>query len=165
MNLYQLNDAIQQVQDASDEGASTDEVVAALESIEMDFKEKAQNVAYMIRNLTSNAEMIKAEECRLALRRKATENHAARLKEYLVENMRAAEIDSVDDGKLKASVVKPKPMLVVTKEDSIPVEYLSIKTSTAVDKKALLAALKELPEGETIPGAEIGESKPGLTIK
>lgn len=165
MNLYQLNEAIQQVQDAANDGASPEEVKVALESIEMDFKDKAQNVAYMLRNLTSNIESIKSEEARLAERRKAAEAQASKLKEYLIENMRAANIDSVDDGKLRASVVKPKPMLVVTEEDSIPVEYLSIKTSTSVDKKALLAALKELPEGETIPGAVIGESKPGLTIK
>lgn len=165
MNLYQLNDAIEQVQKAAEEGAAPDEVKAALESIDMDFKEKAQNTAYFILNLTGNIKLIKEEEARLSDRRKAKERQLEKLKEYLIENMRAAEIDSVDDGKLKASVVKPKPMLVVTEEDSIPVEYLSIKTSTAVDKKALLAALKELPEGETIPGAEIGESKPGLTIK
>jgi hypothetical protein len=89
----------------------------------------------------------------------------AKLKEYLVENMRAAEIKKIDDGVVSATVVNPKPVLTITSEDDIPQEYLNIKTSVAVDKKGLLAALKELPEGETIPGAVIGESKPGLTIK
>lgn len=165
MNLYQLNDALQQIQDAANDGAAPDDIKAALESVEMDFKEKAQNVAYMIRNLLSNVEAIKAEESRLAERRKATERQAEKLKEYMIENMRAANLDKVDDGKLRASVVKPKPMVIITSEDDVPLDYVNIKTSTAVDKKALLAALKELPEGETIPGAEIGESKPGLTIK
>lgn len=165
MNLYELNDAINQVQCAADDGASPDDIKAAIESIEMDFKEKAQNVAYFIKNLTAKIDLIKSEETRLSERRKSVEVQAARLKEYLIENMRAAELTTVDDGVLRATVIKPKPVLVVTDESEIPHDYINIKTSTAVDKKALLAAVKELSEGEKIPGAELGESKPGLTIK
>jgi hypothetical protein len=38
---------------------------------------------------------------------------------------------------------------------------MTIKTSVAVDKKELLAALKE----NEVPGAVLGTSKPSLTIK
>ena len=87
MNLYQLADCMKSVEDELDNGASPEEVAAALESIEADIKTKCVQVAYFIRNLSADVESLKAEEARLSKRRKEAENHVERLKQYLADGM------------------------------------------------------------------------------
>ena len=53
------------------------------------------------------------------------------------------------------------PSVIVTNESDIPAEFWK-RADPTLDKRALLAALKELPPGEHIPGAEL--SNGGMTI-
>jgi hypothetical protein len=54
-----------------------------LEGIEGEFECKAESVAQYIKELNAEAEAIKAEEKKLSARRKAKENAAIRMKDYL----------------------------------------------------------------------------------
>lgn len=162
MNLYQLSDCMKQAEDALNDGATPEEVAEAIAAIELDFKQKAVNIAYFMRNLSGFIDSVKAEEARLSAKRKQYEAHIDRLKQYLSEGMKSSEITKADDGVISVSYGKPKPLLVISDESCIPEKYLSIKVSSSVDKKALLSDLKN---GEQVEGASVGESKPSITIK
>ncbi len=162
MNLYQLADCMKSVEDEINNGASPEEVAAALESIEADIKTKCVQVAYFIRNLSADVESLKAEEARLSKRRKEAENHVERLKQYLADGMAENSLTKTGDGIISVTRGKPKPALIIDSEDDIPDQYRKIKTESSFDRKALLDDLKA---GQEIPGASVGESKPSITIK
>ena len=162
MNLYQLHDMMKQAEDALNDGHSPDDVAATIEALDIDFKQKCVQVAYFMRNLESDIKAIKAEEDRLSSRRNITQKHYDRLKEYLADAMVSAGENKASDGVIGVTIGKPKPILVINDDSSIPDSYRKIKVSTSVDKTALLNALKD---GADVDGAEIGEGKHSVSIK
>lgn len=162
MNLYQLNDCLNQANEALESGASPEDVRAAIDSISEDMNNKIVSVVYWIRNLSANVEAIKAEENRLESNRKSLENQIDGLKSYIRENMVASDMKRCTDGIINVTICNAKPVLVVDDESLIPEEYQKIDVKTSLDKKAMLDALKE---GKEVAGASIGKSEAGLLIK
>ena len=65
-----------------------EEVIAdTLEGLAGEVEAKSTNVAFVVRNLEALADQIKAAEREMAKRRKAIENRAARIRDYLKTNM------------------------------------------------------------------------------
>lgn len=147
-----------------DEGVPIEQLTDSLEEIESGLEEKAGNILFLIRNIEGDIEKIKAEEKRLKEKRLSAEKSIENVKAYLVQNMAAQNKAKIDNGVVKCSIIKSRPVLVLSDEGLIPDTFKKITVSSAIDKKQLLAHLKELPEGETIEGAAIGESKIGLKI-
>lgn len=162
MQLYEITENLKQINEMIDQGVDPDQLQDALGDVNEAFEEKAKHILFVMRNLQSSIDMCKAEEKRLSESRKAMENQLAGIKEYLMLNMKESGISKIDNGVIKASYVKPKPILVLNNEDLVPDEYKKIKVTSSIDKKTLLDSLKD---GNTIEGAEIGESKPSLMIK
>ena len=165
MNLYELTEQYLEIQKMIDEGVPVEQLTDTLDGIETGLEEKAGNILYLIKNALGDIEKIKAEEKRLAEKRKMADKHVVRLKEYLIENMTAQNKPKIDNGIIKCSIIKPKPLLVLTDESAVPDSFKKISVTSAIDKKELLAYLKELPEGEKVEGAEIGQSKCSILIK
>ena len=89
--LYEIADAYRRFAEAVEAGEIPEEAIAdTLEGLDGALEDKADNIACLIKELLAQAESIKAEETALAERRKAKENHAARLKSYLAEQLTAA---------------------------------------------------------------------------
>lgn len=86
MKMYELSNAYAALLTAIDNGEIPEECIAdTLESIELPLEEKADNIACLIKELTYDAEKIKAEEDKLKARRTAKLKRAERLTEYLSE--------------------------------------------------------------------------------
>jgi len=83
--LYAIGEDLEAVYRTLEEngGDLTPELEKALFSLEGMFEEKAERVALMIRQMQAHAETVGIEERRLASRRKALENGANGLREYL----------------------------------------------------------------------------------
>ena len=162
MKLYDITKNMQAVEQMLADGIEPDQLKDALRDIEDEFQAKGEHILYLIQNMASDVEAYKVEESRLAKRRKITENQIASIKEYLILNMVSSGIAKLDNGVIKAGIVKPRPVLVVRSEELIPPEFKRVTISSAIDKKQLLAALKD---GEEVSGCEIGQSKTGLSIK
>lgn len=79
-SLYEINAAIENCVDM-ETGEILD--IEMLESLQMAFDEKVENIALWIKNLNSEAEAIKKEKDSLSARQKACENKADDLKKYL----------------------------------------------------------------------------------
>lgn len=89
MSLYHLADAREAIDRALEatEGELTADLEVILDQWELDFDTKAERVALFTLEELASAKIIKAEEERLAARRKALENRAERLKLYLEAQM------------------------------------------------------------------------------
>lgn len=162
MKLYELTEAFQDIQNMLDDGVPQEQLEDTLKGLTEDFEEKGKSILFLMRNLSSDVDSLKAEEAWLKEKRGRTERSIDSLKQYLIINMQASGVASIDNGIIKATLRKPSPCLVLTNEDLIPDEFKKIKVSSTIDKKGLLAALKDGLETEA---AEIGQSKISLTIK
>ena len=133
-----------------------------LESLSGDLEVKAQNVAFLVRNLEVTAMAIKQFEAEQSARRKAIENRADGLRTYLARCMEGAGIERIE-GPGVVLTFRKSSAVMIDGEDLIPSEYMRQPDPTppAPDKKAIGDALKA---GVLVPGAHI-EHRRSLQIK
>jgi hypothetical protein len=157
--LYELSQTRVQLLDMAD-SMDTEVFIDTLASIDEALEDKVENTAKLIRCLESDAEALKAEEKRLADKRKAIENKVSSIKEYLQHEMEFAGIDKIKRATVTVSIQLNPPSAEILDESIIPSSYL-VPQPDKIDRKAILKALKE---GEEIPGCEISQSR-GLRIR
>jgi hypothetical protein len=140
VKLYELTQNYSQLLDLAD---SMDEEMFrdTLSSIEEALEEKVENTAKFIRCLDGDIEAIKAEEKRLADRRKALETKVSNCKTYLQEQLEFAGIDKIKRPTVTVSIQANPPSVEVADESLIPIEYM-IPQPSKIDKKAILTDLK-----------------------
>lgn len=129
-------------------------VADTLESLSGDLEVKAQAVAMFARNLEANAAAIKEAEKQMAERRKAIENRAERMRQYLLDNMLFAGIQKIECPYFKLSIRDNPAAVDVYEPGLIPAEYMRQPEPPplAVDKAAIKEVLKV---GGEVPGARL----------
>lgn len=128
-----------------------------LEELEADYFDKLEACGLYCKNELAEIEAMKAEEKRLADRRRVKENKVKRLKEYMLQSMDATETNRLDTPKIYISKRKSQKV-IIDNEDRIPALYK--RTVTTVNKADVKRALKD----GTVDGAHIEESV-NLTLK
>lgn len=131
-----------------------------LEEVNAELNTKLENIALYIKNCDAMAKSIKEEEANLAARRKAYENKAEHLKDYLSSCMQFVGASKFETAKVKLSF-RASESVEITNQNEIPKDFLVEKVTVAPDKAAIKAAIKN---GILIPGAEIVR-KENLQIK
>lgn len=160
--LYDITSRYNNVAELLDNPDVPIEVIEeALSEISDEFNVKADNIARFIKDLNATALSIKEEETRLANRRKAFENRANGLKDYLEANMRAMNVKKVKTNFFSFNIQANPSSVEILDETLIPEEFKTIETVTKIDKKALLKAVKETGE---IAGVSLKTSE-GLRIR
>lgn len=117
---------------------------------------KAQNVAYAIKNLEATATAIKAAEKEMADRRKAMENRAEHIREYLKTCMEIAGVTKIDCPHFALSIKNNPPSVDVFEPSLVPAEFMKQPEPPppAPDKAAIAKALKS---GNEVPGATLAQ--------
>lgn len=158
MKLYDLSESYANIQNLLDaEGTDQESLKMALSVIETEIQAKAQNVAHIIRQMDADAEAIKAEEKRLADRKRAIENRIRWLKDYLKDQMEMTNTDKIKTATMTISIQNNPPSVSIVDDKAIPAKFLTIIPEQYVpDKKAISAAIKG---GEDVPGAELTQGK------
>ena len=167
MRLYEIAEAYRNFIEAVENGDIPEEAIAdTLESITSVLEDKADNIACLIKNMSAEAEAIKAEEAKLAERRKAKEKQVDRLKEYLSNTLLASGYTKLETARNKITFRKSESVAVadeaafiewaISNEDT----YLTYK-SPVINKTAIKDALKN---GIELNGAYI-ETKQNLQSK
>lgn len=153
MRLYEVNAALEELLNQVD--PETGELVCdmdALEALSIERDEKLEGLALYCKNLTAEAEAIKAEKQNLEKRQKAAVNRAERAKDFLARMLAGEKFTTP-----KVAVSWRKSQAVQLDADFLPWamqhggQYLSYKDPDP-DKKAIAAALNA---GEDVPGAEL----------
>lgn len=153
MNLFEIENEIMNCWDQE-----TGEILDSdrLDQLEMERDTKIENIALYIKNLTADAEALKAEKQSFAERQKAAENKVESLKKYLATYLAGQKFSTprVAISFRKTSSVN------VTDISQLPEEFLEF-ADPMPDKTAIKAAIKA---GTSVAGAEIVEGK-SMSIK
>lgn len=166
MRLYEINDGIEEILSRAAEsgGELTDADLEALAELELAWPQKVESVALYIRTKLAEAEVVGAEEERLADRRKAITKQADGLKEYLRRQMEERGEAKVAGRLVTVAVQNSTPSVrVLCGATALPPSYQrvipAVPESVEADKRAILDAYKagaELPEGvEVICGTHV----------
>jgi len=164
MKLYELadqyNEAFAAMVDA-ETGEINDQALATLDALQVDIKDKGLAVAAYIRNHDADVDALKAEEQRLATRRKQLESRMDWLRGYLLDNMQRCGISEIKSPYFTIKTKKCPPSVKVTDENQLPQKYVQVKESISVDK---ILIKKDIAEGIDVPGV-VMEQKTTVTIK
>jgi len=154
--LYEIAENIRQLEavlDAMDDGDATFEHVELyLNSlVDVDLKEKVENIAKYIKNLEADVDMYKAEKERLEKLQKSTKKKAENLHNYLAIMLKSLGYDHKNKKKVVTSIgnvgfKKNPPQLQIINLDKVPTEWdKEVKrTEESVRKSDLLKHLKEV---------------------
>lgn len=161
MNIWEIDKAMREIEalEADEEliDLDTGEVISvsdALEKLEMARETKIENAAMMVKNLSAEAAAIKAEEEKLAKRRKAIENKADGVKQFLVRALTREDGTSEKFRTARAAVtVKMNPAKVIISDEKLLPEVFFREI---IDRKPDRAQIKEvLSRGIEVPGAAL----------
>ena len=128
----------------------------ALDDLKMERVEKVTNIGKYILNLRAEAKAIKEEEQALAARRKAKENRADWLQQYMDSSLKGQKFECVYFN----ATYRKSVAVEVKDQKAIPKTYL-IPQEPKVDKMGIKKALKA---GENVPGCVLVERN-NLSIK
>jgi hypothetical protein len=94
-----------------------------LESISGDLSTKAQNIGFVIKNMESTAEQIKAHAKAMLDRAKALENRASNVKQYLFDGMKLANVPKIETPFFKLAIRDNPAAVQIDDESLIPASY------------------------------------------
>ena len=157
MKLYEIaNEYAALMQAIDNDEIPAEAITDTLECITAEVEVKADNIACILKNIEADIQAIKAEEKRLADRRKAKENAHERLKQYLSDVLLRMSVDKIETARNKISFRKSESVeideLVFYKwATENRGDLLSYKEPTA-NKTAIKDALKN---GADIVGAKL----------
>ena len=158
ITLYELATEIREVADKlADMDIDPQTVADTLESIALPFEQKAASVSAFVRNLEATAEQIKAAETEMAKRRKAMENRASHIREYLLAQMQRTGISKIESPMFRISIRTNPESVAIDSEAQIPADYLREVPATYSPDKALIK--QALQDGYDVPGAHLARSQ------
>lgn len=137
-------------------------IADTLEGLSGDLEVKAQNVAFMVRNLEVTADAIKAFEQQQKDRRQAIERRAESLRAYLASCMTACGIQKIEGPGISLSF-RSSSAVVIDEPGLLPAEFWRQKPQPEPEPdKALIASA--IKAGSEVPGAHV-EQRRNLQIK
>lgn len=149
MRLYEITDeilaALGDVEAAG--GEVTDEVGERLDALDIALEEKVERIGPYIRDLDLEAEKVKAEETRLYDRRKALQNRAKGLKNYLMRCLVAVGRDRIKTLLVTFAIQKNSRPSIVWTQGEIPEKYRRVTVELDGTKVYEDFKAGELPEG------------------
>lgn len=129
-----------------------------LEGESTNLQAKIEDYGWVIRDMEAFGDAIKAEETRLAERRKVHAAKVEKIKAWLLMNMQACRISKIECPVFTISLKNNPPKVVVDDERAIPDRFLVVPDlpPPAPDKKAIAAELKA---GKEVAGCHLEQSQ------
>lgn len=142
MNLYEITGDVLKLQEMLVNDPENEYVQDTLESLNGELELKATAYCRVIKNMEANLEAYKSEIDRLSKRKKVLENSIQRLKDALLESMKATGKDKIKDDIFTVAIRNNAPKLPSNLDiNKVPVDYL-IEREYSIDKRALLNDIK-----------------------
>lgn len=137
-----------------------------LDGLNGDLTTKAQNVAFVIRNMESLAEATKQAAAGMTGRAKAIQARADRIRAYLLDNLKFAGVKKIESPYFTLSVRDNPPSVAVLDEKQIPLAYMTTPAPppppALVPNKTMIA--QAIKAGFDVPGCRL-EQKQRIEIK
>ena len=159
MRLYEISKALNAFIEAYEQGEIPAEAYKdTLQGIEMEFEDKAEQIAKIIRNFEADNMGLQSEIDRLQAMAASNSNQIKYLKNYLYEQMKAVGKDKFATTLFKFSICKNGGELPMDIIGEVPDEYKKL----VEDNTKIRMALKS---GEALGFAVLGERGEHLRIK
>ena len=158
MNIFEMTVAANQLYDLLTSG-EIDEQTFNDTLQAMGTEEKLESYCKVIRQLESDADMLKAEKERIDKKIKTVDNSIGRMKKAVIEFMKASGSTKSTAGTFTVALSTSKATKIVD-ESLIPKKYF-IKQEPKIDKNAILGILKS---GAKVKGCEL-QINEGVRIK
>lgn len=155
--LYELSATYEELMECLyDEEWDEEMLVDTLDGIEGEIEEKAENYAKIMKQMEKDIAGYKAEEARMAAKRRSLENREERMKKALYEAMKAVGKPKFKTALFSFGIQKNPASLVIDKPEEVPEQFL-IPQAPKVDNAKIKEILKN---GETLAYAHLvqGES-------
>jgi len=148
LKLYELTKILTDLEYELDNGTMPlEEINARLDQFSVQFEFKAAQIAKMILNYESDMAQLKEEEQRLYNKRQALNGRVDSLKKYLLGNMEALGINSVNYETVRILVQENPYSVGEVSLDALPPEFIRIIPEQKVaDKQAILNHFKQTGE-------------------
>lgn len=159
MKLYEITSDIKRLEAT---GLTHEEIADTMESLQMSFDEKANNIAMVNANLNGMIAGVDEEIKRLQLMKKSIATQQKGLTDYLKYNMGKSGISKIECPLFKITLSKARKIVEIDDLDLIPDEYVNVVTTVSPDKLAIAKALKN---GAEITGASLADGSQSLLIK
>jgi len=160
-SLYQLrSEYVELLNKLADADLDAQTIADTIEGsgLQESITEKAQNVVHVLQQMDNNCAAIDAEIKRLKELKDRRKANAEKLEEYLIYNMEAAEIQSIEAPLFTIKIRNNPESVEVFQEELIPEEYLEWPKMPPKkpNKTAIKTAIKT---GLDIPGVRLVRSK------
>lgn len=135
---------------AVEEVDSEELMKASLDSLQVEFESKVDQICRVIRNAESEAEMVDAEVKRLQARKRAAERASEWLRNYLKTNMDAAGIPRVKTNLFGVSLSDSKPKVDILSITELSSEFVKTEIIRTPLKEEIIEHFKrtgEVPDG------------------
>ena len=154
-SLFTISQDFKSLYEMANDAENEDmEALAELFSeVETSLSDKLDNSNYIIKELDSDADALKAEAKRLTDKAKALENKGKYLKELMLGAVKASGVEKLKSDKF-SYYIKRTEVLNVVSEDNIGREFFRIKKE--IDKTVLKKAIKD---GLIVDGVSIVENE------
>ena len=167
MRLYEIENDYLALMHAIENDELPEEAIAdTLEAIQGEIEEKADNIGCLLKELEAATYAIKAEEQRLAERRKKKEKLYDRLKNYLSESLLGMGINKLETTRnaisfRKSEVAEVNEAAFFEWAKANRTDLITVKVTESANKTEIKKALKA---GAEIPGAVL-VTKENLQLK
>jgi hypothetical protein len=156
LTLFEIAQEYRHITDVlMDSGVDEQTLTDTLEGEAWPLELKAQNYAFVVRNLETTAAAIKEAEAAMKKRRELLEKRSAYLKERLKTGMEIAGVSKLDCPHFAITIKKNPPAIDIWDEKQIPAKFMRTPEpppppASVPDKAAIKAAIDA---GEDVPGA------------
>lgn len=161
-NIYELKTAYKSLQAAIETG-DNEELDSILETLDEAIEDKADGYACVMKNLESDIEGLKAEEKRIAEKRKGLESNVTKLKDNLFNTMKETGKTKFKTKLFSFNIAKNGgkiPVIVDVECDDLPDKLVIVSEKPNLDELR-----KYIEETGDVSYAHLGERGESLRIK
>ena len=177
--LYKLTETFRIIDEMINNGdIKAEDIIDQIEATDLEFEQKAVQVATVRQNLKPVIEGIDVEIKRLKARKQALENRSKSLSDYLQVNMVEVGKTKIKHDLFNITLCKGREVVVITDKDQIPAELVKVSVVEKVDERSLLRLLQEQTkaieqaekegtpyDADLIKGAKLDRNKPYIQVK
>lgn len=157
-NLYELTWKYKEIQNHL---LNDDDYPVELIAADEEINSKIENYGFVIRNMESDSDALDAEIKRLMDRKKTTDKAIDRMKEMVMQAMKATDKTKLITPHFKFTVARAGGKTPVKITGDVPHEWCKVKYEP--DKDKIRTAMEE--DGEIFDFAELGERTEYLRMK
>jgi len=152
MKLYDIKEKYREILERFKENGDVDDLQERFSSVKGNYINKLSNIAYAIKEIEKEVEVLKDHERNTRSKRKSRLSKISSLKSVIMEGMRELNVSNIKTPHATVFTSKNPPKIIVEAKEAIPEEFVETVISKKVNKKKIKEALQN---GKEVPGCKL----------